>query len=217
MPFSPQTICDVTIDVSHHQGNIDWGRVGAAGKRVAMIKATQGSHGIDPMWKTNAASAREAGILVIPYVFLTPDDAASQATLLENVAQLASGLPAAIDWEGQPHSTATPQQVETIGLAIRDLTRRDPLGYWGLFPPGTPTAVMKRWPRWIPRYGVNNGSPDHHHEPTEPWLFWQYTSQGKVDGIAGPIDASLFAGSEAELKARCQTGALPAALTAAII
>jgi len=30
--------------------------------------------------------------------------------------QMASGLPAAIDWEGQPHSTATPQQVEAIGL-----------------------------------------------------------------------------------------------------
>lgn len=71
---------------------------------------------------------------------------------------------------------------------------------------------MGQWPRWIPRYGVNNGHPDPNHKPTEPWLFWQYTSKGSVDGIAGDVDASLFAGSADELRAWCQTGALPGAL-----
>jgi len=62
-----------------------------------------------------------------------------------------------------------------------------------------------------PGRGANDGNPDWHHQPTEPCLFWQYTSNQQVDGIGGNVDASLFAGSEAELKAWCETGALPGA------
>ena len=124
-------------------------------------------------------------------------------------------MPAALDWEGNNAPAA--DTVERMGLAVADVVQRDPLGYWGISPPDTPTATMARWPRWIPRYGKNDGSPDMGHMPTEPWLFWQYTSNQEIDGISGTVDASLFAGSEAELKAWCQTGALPASLTAAIV
>jgi hypothetical protein len=98
-----------------------------------------------------------------------------------------------------------------------EVIKRDPLGYWGISPPDTPTVLMRRWPRWIPRYGANDGNPDMNHRPTEPWLFWQYTSNQEIDGISGTVDASLFAGSEAELKTWCQTGALPASLAGAIV
>ena len=54
------------------------------------------------------------------------------------------------------------------------------------------------------------------HQPTAPWLFWQYTQKMEIDGISGSVDASLFAGSEAELTAWCQTGVLPASLAALV-
>ena len=215
MPFDPQPTCDVTIDVSHHQKNIDWAKVKETGIECVMIKATQGLVE-DNLWKTNRDRARQQGLLVIPYTFLTTAvTPAEQAEFFIRTAGLAAGMPAALDWEGEGAPDAA--FVERIGLAVFEVTRRDPLGYWGIFPPARPTALMKRWPRWIPRYGANDGNPDIHHRPTEPWLFWQYTSNQEIDGISGTIDASLFAGSETELKAWCQTGALPASLAAATV
>jgi lysozyme len=215
MPFSPQATCDLTIDVSHHQGNIDWAEIKATGIQCVMIKATQGLTK-DSRWEINRDGARQQGLLVIPYCFLTAAvTPGEQANFFIQTAGLAAGMPAAVDWEGDDAPGA--DVVERIGLAVVEVIKRDPLGYWGISPPDTPTVLMRRWPRWIPRYGANDGNPDMNHRPTEPWLFWQYTSNQEIDGISGTVDASLFAGSEAELKAWCQTGALPASLAGAIV
>jgi len=211
MLFNSQTTCDVTIDVSHHQGEIDWAQVKAAGLQCVMIKATQGLTE-DARWQINRDGCKQQRLLVIPYAFVSSQtDPVEQARFFVQTAGLAAGMPAALDWEGGEAPGAN--IVERMGLAVVEVIRRDPLGYWGLFPPAAPTALMKGWPRWIPRYGANDGNPDMNHRPTEPWLFWQYTSNQEVDGISGKVDASLFAGSAEELKAWCQTGVLPASLT----
>ena len=215
MPFTPATSCDVTIDVSHHQGNIDWATIKQTGVQCVMIKATQGLTK-DSCWEINRDCARQQGLLVIPYAFLsTSVTAGAQADFFIQAAGLAAGMAAALDWEGEDAPEAA--FVEQIGLAVFEVIKREPLGYWGGSPPATPTPIMKRWPRWIPRYGANDGNPDMNHRPTEPWLFWQYTSNQQVDGITGPADASLFAGSEAELKTWFETGALPTSLVGAIV
>jgi lysozyme len=207
MPFTPATTCDVTIDVSHHQGNIDWAAVKQTGIQCVMIKATQGLTK-DSLWEVNRDGAKAQGLLVIPYAFLTKAaGAAEQAQFFVETAGLTAGMPAALDWEGDNAPGAA--FVEQVGLGVVEVIRRDPLGYWGGSPPAPPTTVMKGWPRWIPRYGANDGNPDMNHRPTEPWLFWQYTSNQEMDGITGTVDASLFAGSDAALKAWCETGALP--------
>ena len=207
MPFTPTTTCDVTIDVSHHQGNIDWAAVKQTGIQCVMIKATQGLTK-DSLWEVNRDGAKAQGLLVIPYAFLTKAaGAAEQAQFFVETAGLTAGMPAALDWEGDNAPGAA--FVEQVGLAVVEVIKRDPLGYWGGSPPAPPTTVMKGWPRWIPRYGANDGNPDMNHRPTEPWLFWQYTSNQEMDGITGTVDASLFAGSDAALKAWCETGALP--------
>src|SRR5436853_1973365 len=205
MPFTPATTCDVTIDVSHNQGNIDWATVKQTGIQCVMIKATQGLTK-DSLWEVNRDGAKAQGLLVIPYTFLTKAaGAVEQAQFFIETAGLAAGMPAALDWEGDNAPSAA--FVEQVGLAVVEVVRRDPLGYWGGSPPAAPTAVMKGWPRWIPRYPINDdGTPHMNNQPSEPWLFWQYTQKMEIDGISGPVDASLFAGSEAELRAWCQTG-----------
>src|SRR5204863_225662 len=70
LPFTPATNCDITIDVSHHQGNIDWAAVKETGIECVMIKATQGLTQ-DSRWETNRDGASGQGLLVIPYTFLT--------------------------------------------------------------------------------------------------------------------------------------------------
>jgi lysozyme len=215
MPFNPQPTCDLTIDVSHWQGdNIDWAQVKATGVQCVMIKATQGLSK-DNRWETNRDGARQQGLLVIPYAFVTDDDPVEQAWFFIQTAGLAAGIPAAIDWEGANAPAA--DVVERIGLEVAGVIGRDPLGYWGINPPDAPTAAMARWPRWIPRYRVaDDGNFDMAHQPIAPWVFWQYTQKMEIDGIVGSVDASLFSGSEAELKAWHQTGVLPASLAPAV-
>ena len=73
MSFSPDR--DVYpirgIDVSNHQGLIDWRRVAADDVAFAMIKATEGGDWIDKSFARNFAAAKEAGLAIGPYHFFT--------------------------------------------------------------------------------------------------------------------------------------------------
>src|SRR3546814_10959451 len=50
------------IDVSHHQGAIDWARVAADGVEFAYLKATEGGGFSNPRFVSNASAAEAAGI-----------------------------------------------------------------------------------------------------------------------------------------------------------
>ena len=49
------------VDVSHHQGGIDWRALRASGVRFAYIKATEGAHFRDPRFAENWRRSGEAG------------------------------------------------------------------------------------------------------------------------------------------------------------
>ncbi|TGU69877.1 lysozyme, partial [Mesorhizobium sp. M1C.F.Ca.ET.144.01.1.1] len=59
------------IDVSHHQGQIDWQRVAADDVAFAIIKATEGGTHVDTEFATNLREARAAGLAVGAYHFFT--------------------------------------------------------------------------------------------------------------------------------------------------
>lgn len=49
------------------------------------------------------------------------------------------------------------------------------------------------YPMWIARYGKNNGKCNVKYQPQVPNMIgWQYTSQGRVDGIAGDVDMDVW-------------------------
>jgi len=85
--------------VGHFQETIDWAQVKATGIQCVMIKATQGLSK-DSHWEINRDRARQQGLLVIPYAFVTSVDPAEQAKFFVQTAGLAAGMPAALDWEG---------------------------------------------------------------------------------------------------------------------
>ena len=67
------------IDVSHHQGLIDWSEVAGSGQRFAFAKATEGSTFVDPNYAFNKSEAEMAGILFGAYHFARPDGATNDA------------------------------------------------------------------------------------------------------------------------------------------
>lgn len=62
------------IDVSHHQGEIDWRKVkNQGGVEFAYVKATEGAATVDECYARNVEEARRAGVLVGAYHFFRAD------------------------------------------------------------------------------------------------------------------------------------------------
>jgi lysozyme len=217
----PATVVDAVIDVSHHNGAIDWPAVAAAGIALAFLKATQGERFVDPAFGRNRGAAAAAGILVVPYHFLDGGDAHAQAAHFLAAAGLAPGDAAMIDWE----SAAPTASLVAFGAAIAERTGRDPLAYYGYAQLPAADPVLSRWPLMLPAYPRGNAPGDYRSlvssaprlppgrtaswDKGRPYDFHQYTPAGRVAGIAGPVDRSIWVGTAAELALWFATGALP--------
>jgi GH25 family lysozyme M1 (1,4-beta-N-acetylmuramidase) len=219
----PPTVFDGVIDVSHHNGAIDWPAVAGAGTALAFIKATQGTGFVDPAFAHNRNAAIAAGIIAVPYHFLDTADPDGQAAHFLAVAELAPGQLAMLDWE----TAASLPAVVAIGLAVADRIGRDPIAYYGFAQLQEVSAELARWLLMLPAYpcGMRPGNysslvarpprlppgrASGWDGGARPYDFHQYTPAGRVSGIATPVDRSVWVGTLGDLKAWYATGALPA-------
>jgi GH25 family lysozyme M1 (1,4-beta-N-acetylmuramidase) len=218
----PARVFDGVIDVSHHNGAIDWPAVADAGIMLAFIKATQGVGFVDPAFEHNRIGAATAGVLALPYHFLDLADAERQAAHFLSVTDLAPGEPAMIDWEGAAPLAA----LLAFGRRIADRIRRDPVAYYGFAQLRQASDVLSGWPLILPQY-PRGSTPGHYrtlvaHPPRlppgrpgtwddgqRPYDFHQYTPAGRVAGIATSVDRSIWVGTAAELQTWYATGSLP--------
>jgi lysozyme len=203
---SPQVSSDPVagIDVSDHQGSVDWNAVKQAGKSFAFIKATDGITWTDPDFATNWSGAKAAGLLRGAYHFYeTNDDPTAQAENFLNAVQLEAGdLPPVVDIE-KLHSGGSVSQVvkdlQTWLDVVEKATGRMPIIYTDRsFWSSLGTSAFGLYPLWIAEYGVQS--------PSLPagwanWTFWQFSESGTVTGVSGSVDLDVFNGSLAELEA----------------
>lgn len=207
---------DIAIDVSDNNVVTDWSAVKAHGIEIVMVKAMQGTSIGYKTYKSQSEGARKEGLIVIPYLFLSPadDDVKTACTNFIIMTGLSKGMPFMIDWEG--HSTCSAQVCEDVGEILAAATAlRLPLGYWGMpgSTPERPTDVMAKWDRMVPRYPIAmayswDDIPDKCKKYPEQW--WktefanvlpkvaQYTEHGKVPGIHGYVDRSVCFGDSLE-------------------
>jgi hypothetical protein len=111
VPTSPETVEQGQgdglisgIDVSHHNGDIDYEKVRAAGNEFVFAKATQDNDFIDPMFVINMARARAAGLAAGGYHFFDytldgRDQADHFIDRLELAGALDGALPPVVDIE----------------------------------------------------------------------------------------------------------------------
>jgi lysozyme len=209
----PMSIFDGVIDVSHHNGAIDWPAVAAAGIALVFIKATQGNGFVDPRFEHNRRGAMEAGLLVVPYHFLDLADAEEQAAHFLDVTGLGTGEPAMIDWE-----TAAPaSSLVAFGRVLRAVSGRVPVAYYGFAQLRHADRELSGWPLLLPEYPRGNapgcyrslvrrsprlppGRAACWEGGQRPYDFHQYTPAGHVDGIATVVDRSVWVGDLAALK-----------------
>jgi len=182
------------IDVSAHQGSIDWGAVAADGIHAAYVKATEGATFRDPRFEDNWRGARAAGLQVGAYHFFTLcRGGAEQATnLLTELGQVGgtqgSGtLPVAVDLElsgncsRRPPRAEVQREVDTFVTMVERATGRPVvyylLGSWAERYP--PSSERPHWVRSLLR------------RPGADWVWWQGNSRARVDGIDGPVDLNV--------------------------
>ena len=194
------------VDVSYHNGTINWTSVKNAGYEFAFIRISDGTGFHDPMFSTNWAGAQQAGLVRGIYQFFRPsEDVAAQADLV--IAALGTpapgDLPPVIDVEatGNLSPSGVAASVRAWVDRVKAGTGVDPIVYTGKFfwrdQVGGPTSFAGN-PLWIAQYTTL--CPDL-PAPWDTWAFWQFTDAGSVPGISGGIDVDRFNGSLDELRA----------------
>ena len=83
------------IDVSRYQGNINWGRVAAAGKQFAIVRVGSANSGglyVDPYFLQNVNGAKAAGLRVGAYYYTYARTRAAVANELTTFLNVMDGL-----------------------------------------------------------------------------------------------------------------------------
>lgn len=196
------------IDVSAHQGTVDWQAVGTQ-VRFAFIKATEGVGYIDPRAYEHASGALAAGMDVGAYHYLRvrhgAQDAAEQARQFLMVhRKLGCTLLPALDVETQSNEGRTFGEyldaVRQFVAVVKSELGRAPLlytypGFWSGSAQLMCATDLLDCPLWIAHYT--------HGQPTvpKPWtsaLLWQYAAGagviGRVNGVHGTVDRNRLFG-----------------------
>lgn len=194
------------IDVSRFQGEIDWNAVKAQGIDFAILRVGgryQESGGIydDRLFEEYYVGARDAGLQLGVYFY---SQAISVAEALEEADYVRSKIadkridgPVVFDWETAGVSSARTNDIPAAlvtDCAIAYCNYFKALGY-------RPMVYLMRYDGYM-RYDLsrlldydwwyageyNGDSPKFFYD----FQMWQYTSSGRLDGIAGDVDMDLW-------------------------
>lgn len=184
------------IDVSGWQGNIDYQQVASSGIEIVYMKASEGSNFVDPYFEQNYSNAKQNGLKVGFYHYLTAtsiEEAIQQARFF--VSTISSKTPdcrLAMDFESFGGLNA--EQINQIGLTfvktVENLTKKGMVIYSdtsnasNIF-----SGELTNYPLWVAQYEVEEPTPNGNWEN---WVGWQYTDQGEISGIDGYVDRDQF-------------------------
>lgn len=192
------------IDISHHQGEIDWPKLKVAyhrGRPVTFVfmKATEGADFVDENFQYNFKTARERGFVCGAYHFFLPDVPAElQAKNFISQVKLQSGdLPPVLDVEVLGKGGVEPlrQGVSTWLSIVERHYGIAPIIYasYSFWSDNLENSSVSSYPFWIAHYNVEE------LKYSGAWKFWQHTDRGRIDGIRGHVDLNVFNGTQEEL------------------
>ena len=195
--------------MSRWQATINWPQVKAAGKQFVVMKATEGTGYVDPMYATNRAGAMAVGIPMAAYHFASPDatpgEAVQEADHYVAVAGLTAGnLLPALDLEQTGGLAPAALQVwvrawldeVTAKLGIRPMIYVSPSFWSTKVGNNTSIALAGYTTLWIANWGVTSPTVPANNWSGNGYTFWQYTDCGHVAGITtGCVDLDRYNGS----------------------
>lgn len=181
------------IDVSSHQGVIDWPRVAADGVEFAYIKASEGGDWVDDHFARNWQGSGDAGLKRGAYHFFTlkRPGAEQAANFLRVAAPDSDSLPPVVDLEFGGNSKERPDR-EVVLAELQVFVEKVERAH------GRP-LILYLLPEFESKYQVrqalvreiwlrNLGARPSHEE----WRIWQYTPIGRISGVQGGVDLNLM-------------------------
>ena len=192
------------IDVSRHQGEIDWQKIADAGILWAAVRCTIGDYYTDETFTRNFDGAKAVGIIPFPYHVLRTDKGdEEQATYFVNALDGRKTWMNVMDVE----VVASGDRGRALHYVMREIERKTHAmttiytnaNFWNTYMPGGfGGSLFNGKTLWVASYGrLNDGNVPGDPYPTLPRTWnsygaWQYTSRGKIDGIAGWVDKNLM-------------------------
>lgn len=201
------------IDVSEHNGNIDFNKVKAAGVKAVIIRAGFGDCDVDKWFYSNIKKAKAAGLRIGIYWFsyaYTKQQAITEANFcLRVIKKYNLNLPVYFDWEddsmryalengAKPNRGSITAMTEVFCNTVTRAGRR--AGYYfnlAYLKSYYDTSKLKKYSTWYAYWGNNlfTGNiwlkADMIPTPKRSDL-WQFSAVGRIDGIKGVVDCDLL-------------------------
>jgi lysozyme len=180
------------IDVSHHQGVIDWNAVRKTGIDFAYVKATEGGDYVDPMFAQNLAEATAAGLEIGAYHFFSfcrPGRVQAE-NFLRIAAPQANMLPPVIDIEYAGDCSKRPPRSELLRevdefVDVVETAWGKELTVYTLDATESDYGIAKALGRPLWKRSLFRRPSD------DDWIVWQISFRAKVNGVSGPVDLNL--------------------------
>lgn len=187
------------IDVSEHQGNIDWQKVKNDGIDFAILRATFGTSYVDGKFKRNADECTRLGIPFGVYVYsyaLSVKGAINEANhLLNTIKGYKLSYPVVIDMEdadGYKKRHGMPSNSTLVNICAKECEMFEEAGYYATiyaskswFDSKLKSSKLDRYDKWMAWW--YDGAKFN----TDTYGLWQYTSGGSVKGISGRVDMNI--------------------------
>lgn len=191
------------MDVSRHQGVIDWAKVKASGRVNGVMIRAMGNSGagkaskpyLDPYFARNYAECTRVGLPVGVYGYFKATTKAQADKELAYFKKLLTGrsfeLPVAVDIEDKAQQALGKSAL--TNLTAHMLSTVESWGvyamlYTGLWFGSTflymGGAELKPYDVWLAAYRTRKPAPGW------PFGMWQYTSTARVPGVSTNVDMS---------------------------
>lgn len=187
------------IDVSEHNGGIDWEKVKAAGVQFAMIRAGYGQNNIDKKFVYNISECNRLGIPCGVYWFsyaLSTAAAKREAQYcLDAVKPYKVEYPIAFDYEYDSVSYAQKNGVAVSKEIASEIAKAfcrviENAGYYCLNYANQDylfryfdSEVAEKFGMWLAAWTTTA-------KPPRACQIWQYSSGGRINGIYGNVDVN---------------------------
>ena len=170
----------IIVDISHYQKKIDWNKI----KDPVILKCTESLNYVDPTFKERRDILRTKKLYFGCYHFFRDVDVKKQAKYFLEKSGWQKGEALILDFE--INCSNAEEKCKQFMDYLYEKTGEKPYLYTN-DSRAKNGKFSKEYPFWIARYGVNNGTKSK--EPDfKDWTIWQYTSNGKYDGITGRVD-----------------------------
>lgn len=190
------------IDVSSHQGSIDWQTVADSGVKFAFVRLgyrgyDSGTLQNDIYVDLNLKGARQAGIAVGAYFFsqaVTVEEAKEEAQFaLKILGDFSLDLPLVYDWEyvSDTARTANVDKKTLTDCTLAFCSEVEKASYRPMVYFNSAQVKMldmeqvEKYPWWLAKYDMAQEFPCRAD-------LWQYTNQGEIPGISGKVDIDLM-------------------------